>query len=120
MVVAIIPCLDEETAIGQVVTAVLAQDVSEVVVVDGGSKDRTAERAKAAGARVIVEPRRGYDCAIQAGIAMRPTATPSTCPTSGARRNEPPQLERQANKRRRDGPGCLVGRQLQIRSAVLP
>src|ERR1700726_455801 len=66
---AIIPCLDEETAIGQVVTAVLAQNVSEVVVVDGGSRDRTAERAAAAGARVIVEPRRGYGRAIQAGIA---------------------------------------------------
>ena len=69
VVSAIIPCFDEETAIGQVVTAVLAQGISEVVVVDGGSQDRTAERAKAAGARVIVEPRRGYGRAIQAGIA---------------------------------------------------
>ena len=65
----VIPCLDEETAIGQVVTAVLAQNVNEVVVVDGGSRDRTAERAEAAGARVIVEPRRGYGRAILAGIA---------------------------------------------------
>ena len=69
VVSAIIPCLDEETAIGPVVTAVLAQNVSEVVVVDGGSRDRTAERAEAVGARVIVEPRRGYGRAIQAGIA---------------------------------------------------
>lgn len=66
---AIIPCLDEEAAIGQVVSAVLAQNVSEVVVVDGGSKDRTVERATEAGARVVVEPRRGYGRAIQAGIA---------------------------------------------------
>jgi len=69
VVSAIIPCLDEETAIGQVVTAVLAQNVSEVVVVDGGSRDRTAERALVAGARVIVEPRRGYGRAVKAGIA---------------------------------------------------
>lgn len=69
VVSAIIPCLDEETAIGQVVTDVLAQHVSEVIVVDGGSRDRTAERAGAAGARVIAEPRRGYGRAIQAGIA---------------------------------------------------
>jgi glycosyltransferase involved in cell wall biosynthesis len=66
---AIIPCLDEETVIGQVVTAVLAQNVSEVIVVDGASRDGTADRAKAAGARVIVEPRPGYGRAIQAGIA---------------------------------------------------
>ncbi len=69
VVSAIIPCLDEETAIGRVVTAVLAQNVSEVVVVDGASRDRTAERAEAAGARVIVESQRGYGRAIQAGIA---------------------------------------------------
>ena len=69
VVSAIIPCLDEETAIAQVVTAVLSQNISEVVVVDGGSRDRTAKRAEAAGARVIVEPRHGYGRAIQAGIA---------------------------------------------------
>ncbi len=69
VVSAIIPCLDEEAAIGEVVVAVLAQNVSEVIVVDGASKDRTAERAAAAGARVILEPRRGYGRAIQAGIA---------------------------------------------------
>ena len=69
VVSAIIPCLDEEAAIARVVTSVFAQDVSEVVVVDGGSQDGTAAQATAAGARVIVEPRRGYGRAIQAGIA---------------------------------------------------
>jgi glycosyltransferase involved in cell wall biosynthesis len=69
VVSAIIPCLDEEATIARVVTAVLAQNVSEVVVVDGGSQDRTVDQATAAGARVIVEPRRGYGRAIQAGIA---------------------------------------------------
>ena len=69
MISAIIPCLDEEAAIGQVVTAVLAQGVNEVIVIDGGSRDRTVARAESAGARVIVEPRRGYGRAIQAGIA---------------------------------------------------
>ena len=74
-VAAVIPCLDEEAAIGPVVAAVLAQGVAEVVVVDGGSADRTAERAAAAGARVVVERTRGYGRAIQAGIrALRPDA----------------------------------------------
>ena len=68
VVSAIIPCLDEEAAIARVVTSVFAQDVSEVVVVDGGSRDRTAEEATAAGARVVVEPQRGYGRAVQAGI----------------------------------------------------
>jgi len=66
---AIIPCLDEGAAIAGVVSAVFAQGVSEVIVVDGGSRDKTVERAIAAGARVIVEPQRGYGRAIQAGVA---------------------------------------------------
>jgi glycosyltransferase involved in cell wall biosynthesis len=39
------------------------------VVVDNGSHDRTAEVARAAGARVVSEPRRGYGQACLAGIA---------------------------------------------------
>jgi glycosyltransferase involved in cell wall biosynthesis len=69
VVSAIIPCLNEEAAIARVVTSAFAHDVSEVVVVDGGSQDRTTDQATAAGARVIVEPRLGYGRAIQAGIA---------------------------------------------------
>jgi glycosyltransferase involved in cell wall biosynthesis len=71
----IIPCLDEETAIGPCVTAVRAQGVGEVIVVDGGSADRTVERAAAAGARVVVEARPGYGQAMLAGItALSPRA----------------------------------------------
>ncbi len=76
VVSAIIPCLDEEQAIGAVVRDVLIQGVAEAIVVDGGSRDRTAERAREAGARVVVEPRRGYGRAIMTGIAAaRPDAT---------------------------------------------
>ncbi len=72
----VIPCLDEEAAIFDVVTAVRAQGVAEVIVVDGGSHDRTTARAEAAGARTIVEQRPGYGRAIMAGIAAtRPDAT---------------------------------------------
>src|SRR5512145_2868228 len=66
---AIIPCLDEEDAIGPCVAAVFAHGVGEVIVVDGQSRDRTVERAAAAGARVIVEPVRGYGRAMLSGLA---------------------------------------------------
>ena len=69
IVSAVVPCLDEEAAIAAVVKALLSHGIAEVVVVDGGSRDRTATRAAEAGARVIVEPRPGYGRAIQAGIA---------------------------------------------------
>jgi glycosyltransferase involved in cell wall biosynthesis len=71
----IIPCLDEEAAIGPCVAAVRAHGVGEVIVVDGGSRDRTVARAQEAGARVIVERRRGYGRAMLAGIAtLAPSA----------------------------------------------
>ncbi len=69
IVSAIIPCLEEEDAIAAVVAAVLKEGVSEVIVVDGGSRDRTAERAAAADARVVNERQRGYGRAVQTGIA---------------------------------------------------
>ena len=67
-VVAIIPALDEEASIGEVVRA-LPPLVDETIVVDNGSRDRTAEVAREAGARVVAEPRRGYGQACLAGIA---------------------------------------------------
>jgi hypothetical protein len=69
----VIPCLNEEESIVQVVRDVLAQGVHEVIVVDNGSTDATAARASAAGARVVGEPRRGYGWACAAGVAaVRP------------------------------------------------
>ena len=71
----IIPCLNEEEAIGPCVAAVLANGVGEVIVVDGQSSDHTAERAAAAGAKVIVEPARGYGRAMLSGLAhLAPTS----------------------------------------------
>ena len=40
----------------------------EVIVVDNGSTDRTAERAREAGARVVSQPHRGYGRACAAGV----------------------------------------------------
>ncbi|HLM39711.1 MAG TPA: glycosyltransferase family 2 protein [Microvirga sp.] len=73
VVCAVIPCLDEEAAIGAVVRGVRAQGVVEVVVVDGGSRDRTAEVAHEAGARIVLERRRGYGRALRTGIAALPS-----------------------------------------------
>ena len=67
-VTAIIPALDEEGAIGYTVARLDRTLVHEVIVVDNGSADRTAERARAAGARVVLEARRGYGNACLAGV----------------------------------------------------
>ncbi len=63
----IIPALNEEQAVGHVVERARQQDPAEVIVVDNGSSDGTAQAARAAGARVVSEPRRGYGAACLAG-----------------------------------------------------
>jgi glycosyltransferase involved in cell wall biosynthesis len=69
MISVVIPALNEEKPIAAVVRECLATGlVGEVLVVDNGSSDRTAERAQAAGARVVVEPIPGYGRACAAGI----------------------------------------------------
>jgi hypothetical protein len=70
----VIPCLNEEEGITHVVAEALAGLADsglggEVVVVDNASEDRSAELARAAGARVVYEPRRGYGSAYLAGLA---------------------------------------------------
>jgi glycosyltransferase involved in cell wall biosynthesis len=65
----IIPALNEEEPIAGVVREVAAMKISaDIIVVDNGSTDRTAERARDAGARVMSEPVPGYGRACIAGI----------------------------------------------------
>ena len=64
----IIPALNEEAPIAGVVRECLATGVSsDVIVVDNGSTDCTAERARGAAARVVAAPR-GYGRACAAGV----------------------------------------------------
>jgi len=64
----IIAALNEEEAIANVVASVPRDIANEIIVVDNGSSDRTAEVAEAAGARVVQEPQRGYGRAFRAGL----------------------------------------------------
>jgi hypothetical protein len=69
----VIPCLNEEDGVAIVVREVRERLANlevdaEVIVVDNGSTDASVERAAAAGARVVEEPRRGYGSAYLAGI----------------------------------------------------
>ena len=78
----LIPALDEEQALAQVLRELPRQgagwSVRTVVVVDNGSRDRTAQVARAAGAIVVSEPRRGYGSACLAGLAEIRRDTPDT------------------------------------------
>lgn len=84
-VAVIIPALDEEASIGRVVrelrAALEGQSLegralrATVLVGDNGSRDRTAEVAREAGAVVVPAPRRGYGSACLAAIARLPADT---------------------------------------------
>lgn len=74
----LLPTLNEEGGIGPTLQAIdraafarLGWDL-EFLVVDGSSQDRTREEAERHGARVLVEPRRGYGRAYKTGL---PAAT---------------------------------------------
>jgi glycosyltransferase involved in cell wall biosynthesis len=68
----IIPVINEGETIAAVVRDVPRSVVDVVIVVDGGSTDMTAARARQAGALVIVEARSGYGAACLAGICAAP------------------------------------------------
>ena len=67
----VIPALDEEGAIGSVVSGALAH-ADAVIVVDNGSADATAQRARQAGATVVAEPSVGYATACLTGAHAAP------------------------------------------------
>ncbi|MEW6401663.1 MAG: glycosyltransferase family 2 protein [Chloroflexota bacterium] len=68
-VTVIIPALNEAGNIGELVKEVCATAPVDVIVVDNGSTDSTAQEAHEAGAKVVREPRRGYGSACAAGVA---------------------------------------------------
>ena len=85
LVSVVVPCLNEEKTVVVCIEKALASFQKlkirgEVVVVDNGSSDRSAELAVAAGARVVRHDVRGYGAALRRGIS-RPTANTSSWAT---------------------------------------
>lgn len=65
----VIPAYNEEVTITAVVEEFRNNPlIDEVIVVDNNCQDRTAERAEAAGARIVKEDQAGYGCAMRAGM----------------------------------------------------
>jgi glycosyltransferase involved in cell wall biosynthesis len=64
---AIIPVLNEAGAIGPTLRR-LPRIIDRAIVVDGGSRDGTADEARASGAIVLIEQRRGYGRACMTGL----------------------------------------------------
>jgi len=73
LVTIVLPCLNEASSVASVVREGLAACVAagiagEVIVADNGSDDGSPDLARAAGARVVDVPLRGYGAALSAGF----------------------------------------------------
>ena len=68
-VAVIIPALDEELSIGDVVRSIDRALVARIIVGDNGSVDRTADIARVAGAEVVLVSERGYGAACAGALA---------------------------------------------------
>lgn len=86
LVSAVIPAQNEGATIGQVVRdlSVGVPGLTEIIVVDDGSEDKTASVAESAGARVIRHPvPRGYGASLKTGILAAESEFVLTCDGDG-------------------------------------
>ncbi|MEM8505205.1 MAG: glycosyltransferase family 2 protein [Cyanobacteria bacterium P01_D01_bin.1] len=67
-VLAIIPALNESETIAGVILGLQEQGITQICVVDNGSRDRTQTIAAQSGASVVTEPRQGYGQACWSGL----------------------------------------------------
>ena len=67
-IVVIIPAYNEERSIAKVIQEIPGHLVSEIIVVDNNSTDKTSENAKQAGATVLFQKLKGYGNACLLGI----------------------------------------------------
>jgi len=65
----LMPALDEQQALARLLDELPRERYARLLVVDNGSTDGTAAAARAGGAQVISEPRRGYGQACLTGLA---------------------------------------------------
>jgi glycosyltransferase involved in cell wall biosynthesis len=106
----IIPALNEGASIGRVLADIPAAYRERVVVVDNGSTDGTAAAARAGGARVVPEPRRGYGAACLRGLAELAGDPPAVVVFLDAdRSDDPTEMDRVAGPVVRGDADLVIG-----------
>jgi glycosyltransferase involved in cell wall biosynthesis len=75
----IIPAFNEQNAVCSVVAEIPSELVTETIVVNNGSTDDTVNQARACGATMLDEPRKGYGYACLKGIDYLKSKNPEGC-----------------------------------------
>jgi glycosyltransferase involved in cell wall biosynthesis len=113
----VIPAHNEEGAIGSVLSALVTAvppEVTDIIVVDDGSSDRTAEIAAEAGVQVLRQPsNRGYGAALKAGIRAAGTEYILTMDADGQHR-VPDVLKVCAAIQTQTPPDCVIGHRTEL------
>jgi glycosyltransferase involved in cell wall biosynthesis len=112
----VLPCLDEAAALPATLTALPAG--WPVLVVDNGSTDRTPDVARAHGARVVHEPRRGYGAAVHAGLLAADTDLVAVLDGDGSL--DPAVLPELAAEVAADRADLAVGRRVPVSAGAWP
>ncbi len=122
--VVIIPAHNEEHSIGHVIQSIPKEIVGEIIVVDNASRDNTAEVARAAGATVLAEPRKGYGYACLTGIAHAVKSNPDILAfVDGDLSDHPEQLPEILRPIIEDGYDLVIGSRMtgeRTPGAMLP
>lgn len=112
----VLPCLNEQDALPGVLKE-LPRGYSALVV-DNGSSDDTVNVARALGARVIVESRRGYGAAVHAGLVEARSDVVAVLDADGSLdAGALPELTRAITE---GGADLAVGRRVPVDRSVQP
>ncbi|MGR6921909.1 glycosyltransferase family 2 protein [[Actinomadura] parvosata] len=112
----VLPCLNEEAALGWVLGRM--PDGYRPIVVDNGSTDRSATVARDLGAEVVHEPRRGFGAACHAGLLA--SSAEVVCFMDADASLDPAQLPRVAGAVLGGGGDLVLGRRVPRTSGAWP
>lgn len=115
LITVVIPCRNEAGSLPAVLDALPSGYTA--LVVDNGSRDATAEIARAHGAEVVYEPTPGYGAAVHAGVLAVSTAV--LCVLDGDGSMDPGELPALA-ARHFDGTDVVIGRRRPVKGAGWP